>query len=549
MPHALIVLPDTSESIERRVAVDVMSQLSRAMTIPEDTVVYLPGETDKVPMDDGTFGGCCKTKIHYDPEARMVVRYTEIADEGFTLTSAVNTHLNLKVWEDPIRDVTVTPVRRYVDFRVDIEYQASGVVHAKRWLDDQRIRLSRGGAEYTFGVKYHYMVPKPLQAIIRGVYDTIQCSEWPIDETWEEYFSGRFWQNNTEIATLINTHQEPAIREHQVDIVGWFDFTAGPDAPVQTSDGAGAYTSTVTFTMRYDRPTHLYCRYPLVAHQNPMHDMFWPKAPYSNYQQIDRKTTAIRGPLDHSVILPRPHGIEYVQYPAVNDWTTNDKPRESFTFYCGLCVLEKSDLRTLLHLTDLGDWEFTEWFLEYFATVGSKAIQRPGGLFNFWLYQNNERMRVALEIDPVTLAVRAPADLDPTLYYHLQISVDVNWWAVPDSTFQCLRRYPTVFWNLCRLFNVSVGRKPISEMKLLGATAKERYASPECPGEGTTDWTKDVDTYKSGVIFQNDVTTARKEMDKYVGRYMNGKFYGPFNILNSGIIATRRTDDGNYQES
>lgn len=540
MPHALMVLPDTYDSVIRRVAVDLTEQLTHIINIPGDTHVFLPGYTEKVVLDQGNFGACCATKIVYDPEAKVTIRYQDIADDNFSLPTAVDTFRNMPVWEDPTRDIQVCPVRRMIDFKVDIEYQAAGIVTAKRWLDEQRNRISRGGAELTFKLDYYYMLPLPLQGLLRGMYDTIQCSDWPIDDTFDEYMQKYFCQSNTHVATLTLEHQQPAIRERQLDVVGWFDFTGTPDTPSANGDKAGAYTVSMSFTLRFEQPTHVYTRYPLVCHQNPIPNCFWPKVQPKRYQQVERRQGYLRGPLDKMFVAPRPKHVPYIQWPKVNDWSTDSKPYDSFTFYTGLVSIEKNDLRSLMDLKNIGDWKFTGHFMEYFSDMGTAALIRPGGLFNLRLYKNNEWMDLQLEVEPGTTMVKAPFDLDPTKYYHIEISIDRNWWCVHDKVWACLRRYPTVFWTMCNLFSVSVGRRPMSEMKLLGVKLDGRIPMDGCPGEGTSPYTVDLPTFKSGVVTIADVTAARKQMELRGGPWFKGNRNGIMTVLCGDIVTTRK---------
>lgn len=540
MPHALMVLPDTYDSVIRRVAVDLTEQLSRVISIPPSTEVYLPGNTEKVVMDKGGFGACCTTKIMYDPEARVTIKYQDIADDNFSLPTAVNTFRNMPVWADTTRDVIVSPVRRMIDFRVDVEYQAEGIVTAKRWLDEQRARISKGGAELTMKLDYYYMLPRPLQGLLRAMYDTIQCSDWPISQTFDEYMDMHFRQSNTHVATLTLEHQQPAIRERQLDVVGWFDFTGTPDTPAANSDKAGAYTVSLSFTVRFEQPTHIYVSYPLVCHQNPIPNCFWPVAQPKRYQEVPRKQGYLRGPLDKMFVAPRPRHVPYIQYPRVNDWATDIKPADSFTFYTGLVNIEKDDQRSLLDLKNIGDWKFTGHFMEYFTDIGTDAITRPGGLFNFRLYKNHEWMDLQLELEPGTTMLRAPFDLDPTKYYHIEISIDRNWWAVHDRVWNTLRRYPTVFWTVCNLFNVSVGRYPMAKMKLLGVKLKQRIFKQGAPGEGTSDYTRELPTFKTGEVTLADVTKARVEMERRGGPWFNNNRNQIMTVLCGDIVASRK---------
>ena len=110
-----------------------------------------------------------------------------------------------------------------------------------------------------------------------------------------------------------------------------------------------------------------------------------------------------------------------------------------------------------------------------------------------------------------------------------------------------IRRYPTVCWSLLRLFRVSIGRKPISEMELLGLSGP-RVEDLEAPGEGTTPHTADLpDTFKRGIVKWGDISKARFEQDKNIastgeaGGYIDQNKIGPLTVLFSHIIAESRS--------
>jgi hypothetical protein len=539
MPHALMVLPDVYDSVIRRVAVGVTEQLTKIIDIPSSAEVMLPGQANKLPIDKGAFGACCTVKQIYDSEERVVIRHTDIADDGFALSTAVNTFRNFPVWEDPIRDIQVCPVRRIIDFKVDIEYKAPSITIAKRWLDEARTKVSMGRAEMTLELEYYYMIPRPLQGLLMGMYDTIQCSDWPIADSYEQWLDKHFLQSHTRVATLSMTHEQPVIRERQLDVVGWFDFYGTPETPIRDDDNTGTYTANVSFTFRFEQPTHLYIRYPLICHQNPIQSCFWPKKQPPTYKQEDRKEGFLRGRLDHLFTTKKPRHLPYIKEPYVDDWTTEMKPYDAFTFATILVAIEKDDLRTLMDISTFGDWFFTPWFMEYFVNQGTYCIKRPGGLFNFRLYKNNDWVDCQLELDGTML--KAPWDLDPKSYYHVEISIDRNWWAVHDDQWACLANYPTVFWNMCKLFGLPPGNKPIEEMKLLGTGLKERVEWAGCKGEGTTDYTKDVPHFKVGVVPGGDIAEARRLMEFRTTPWFKNNLQWISNVLHSNIITVRRT--------
>ena len=539
MPNTLVQLPDVYETIRRRVAVDVIAQIGRYMMLPPDVSVYLPGNSETVPM--GTLGECCDTPMRYDPQSRIVVKYDESADEMFTLCTPVYTEMNLPVFEDATRDIVFRPVRRFVDTMITIEFQSEGIVHAQRWLDDQRTLISRGGAELTMDLEYHYGVPKPCQLLLDSIYKTIQCSEYPLDISYEEWLKQNWRWPTTDVATLVDTHRTQVICEHQYQVQGWFDFTTTPNTPERTSDGSGAYTTTISYFFRYERPTHLYCRYPMVVHQRAIPKTFRPKEPYSTFRQVDRYVSYLRGSLDYNFILLRNNVIPYIQHPDTDDWTTRQTARNQLIFFNGLLSIKKDAPRKLMDLRNLGKYSFNPFFMELFQTIGDKAHGK-NSIFIFTLYRNNEIFDVPLTLDKETLCLNSTVDLPPENYYHLQIAMQRNVGFVDEPILRCLTRYPTVMWTYFQFINLSFARGvPLSEVKLLGASGP-RLPSEECPGEGTTDWTKDLNPIRNGVIPWSWVTKGRNETMREWGTDSKPTMgYGPVTVLFESIITERKS--------
>lgn len=549
MASSVIVLPDVYETIQRAVAVGCVSQIAAFMGLPEDTTVYFPGRTDSVPMNDGIFGNCCDSAnaIRFDPQARVEVSYDEIAEENFTLSTAVKSQENFPIFIDEKRGIVIRPVRRFVDFRIDIRYQAPNVVIAQRWLDDMRIRLSQGIGDLTFFLEYHYNIPHPMMALLRGLYDTMENSAWPSGLTFKDWLDQRFIQPTTEMATYSDTHPQLSVYERQVDVVGHFDFINTPETPQPTSDKAGSYEVNFSYICRYDRPTHLYVEYPMVVHQCPIPKIFRPDYPlYQNYQQVDRKTTILRGSLEHAFILASRRGLPYIQYPDVDEWTAPDEYPFQLTFFTGLLALDCNDLKYLMDFKSLGRFTFSPHVLELFETVGTAAF-KGDALFQIRLYRNNELYSVPLKMEPGTLRLTTDRDLDPKYYYHIQIAANGNWMTIPNAYWQGMRRYPTVLWQLARMFWTCFGRKPKEDLQLIGV-GRPRSPNPQWPGEGTSKWTDNVPSFRQGIVKMSDIECAKKQRGETIpdetspggGGMITKDLWGPDNVMYAGLIAEHR---------
>lgn len=548
MPSVLVPLPDVYETISRAVSVGAVQQIAQFMGLPEDTRVIIPGFADTVAMNDGIFGNCCDAAnaVHFDPEARMVIRYEEIAEENFTLSTSVWSNDNYPIFIDEIHDIWVRPIRRFVDFRLDITYQAPSIVIARRWLDDQRLKLSEGSGDLTFTLDYHYNVPKPVQSLFKGLHTTMENSAWPTGQSYGDWIEAHLTQPSTFMATQIDTHHTMAIIERQVDVVGHFDFINTPDTPQPASDKAGAYEVTFSYICRYDRPTHMYVEYPMIMNQCPIPAIFRPKYTYQNYQQTERKTTMLRGSLEAALNMHAGMGATYIQYPDTDDWHTNDLPRNSFLLFSGLLTLDCKDPRYLMDMHGLGRFNFNGCWTELFDTLGDKTF-KGNGLFIIRLFRNDEYINIPMSMARGSLKLMADVDLDPSYVYHIQILINKNFYSVPESMWRCIQRYPSIFYQLAQLFQVGCGRNPIEQMPMLGLNV-DRVPSEECPGEGTTHWSKDCSHFPRGIVKWSAIQEVLKEQDKQNastvpdngGGYLTNETIGPTNVFYWGLIADRK---------
>lgn len=487
MPNALIPLPDVYESVTRRVAIDVTSQLARLMKLPPETSVYLPGNAEVTPMNGGTFGNCCDRSVKMSASERLVVTYAEEADESYTLTTPVNNREIPPIFEDRDHGIVLRPVYRYVTLSVTLAYTAPNITIAQRWIDDMRNRISMGRAELYQTLRYHYALPKPCLALFKALYETQESSEFPTGETYEDWLVARFKQPTKTIATLIDTDQTLAIPEQQLEVLGWFDFTTTPPQPDKSSDNNGTYSTSITYQLRYNRPTEVYVKYPFLMHQRPIPRRFRAKEPYETFRAKTRKVSTTKGSFDLMLQLMEADVLPYIHYPNTDDFVADYIPKDRVTFYTGLMALKRADLRSVCDLSNMGEYRFNPYYLEYFLQQGNKIFQPNGAIFEFRIYENDTyRPDLRLEFRPGTVRIQTTQDLDPTKVYHVQISLIRNWMTITRETLMCLRRYPHVMYYTLRALRVLLGKRArYEDVRLIGGEVPRPW-SEVCPGEGVT---------------------------------------------------------------
>lgn len=467
MPNALITLPDVYESVTRRVSVDLVSQLAKIMRLPENTSVYLPGNADVIPMNGGAFGDCCDPGVKYPAEAKLVMRITEEVDENYTLVTPVFQQEHRPLFVDPIRDIRIQPVYRYVNLQATFEYNAPNIVVAQRWLDEMRIRISSLRAELYHSLEYHYGIPRPVMHLLRYLHSLLEESDAPTGMDFNEYFSEYVMQPVKGVTTLIDTHEIPVVPEKQYEVLGWFDFTTTPSTPEKQD--TGNYIASFGYNLFYHRPMQLYCTYPMVMHNTPVDPMYRDDRAAERFKEVTRRVSTTKGSFDALQASLEVTGLPYLHYPANDDWQPDFIPKDRLTFFSGLLLIQAASPREIVNLYELGDYTFTPYFLEYLLQEGDRIFNKTESIFEFRLYRNKQHLNnVVLSFIPGTLTIQTDVDLDVQYYYHIQISFRRNWYTVSSTAIERLRYYPVVAYSALKSLGVNMINGYYKDLPLLG---------------------------------------------------------------------------------
>lgn len=487
MPQVLLALPDVYESVIRRCAIDSVNQLARTMRLPPDTHILLPGTAEAMPMNQGDyFLANNDPGILYPSDGRLMVSVTEEIDESTTLSQHVGTQENLPLFSDPIRQLIFFPIYRQVTMNLNIEYVAPNQTSARRWLDEMRSRIVQLRAELYQTLEYHYAIPDAAMVLIHEVWQKIEASSQPTGLTFKDYLDHYLARPTKTGETLAGTHPRRLIVEKQMEVLGWFDFTSTPQTPEKASQDDGSYTSSFTFSLVYDRPTQLLCRYPLVIHNTPIKSEFIPKEPYYTFRQYDRRVSFLKGSLESFLNDIQQKHIPYLVYPEVDDWSPDTLGSPELIFFSGLLVLDKDQPRRLVDLAELGPHTFTPYFLEYFYQQQHTLFNTDTSPFVFKLYEGQTyRNDVTFSFQAGSLVLQTDRDLDMTRMYHIQLGLARDWGRLSGDTVQCLRRYPVVTYTLFRILGVNLGNAAVyNDLRLL-ASSSPRIPSTACPGQGS----------------------------------------------------------------
>ncbi len=591
MPNVIVHLPDVYESVVRRSAKKVVSDLSNIMRLAPDVNILLPGAAQTVPMNGGNFDNCCTTGVKYHPEERIIVTVSEDVDENYTLTTSVKNRENFPIFEDESIMLEVSPVFRYLTLTLNFEYRAPSRVVVERWINEMRSRISAGRQDIQHILEYHYGIPRPLEALLKDIHKTKEDSNWPDGDSFDEFLKRITKTPITTLTDLKGGNGMYAVPEHQYEVMGWFDFTTSPPTPDPSE--AGTFVTNFSYMVHFSKPVQLNVRYPLVVHNKIIPKTWWPAGYPTPHQEIAKRVSTTKNAFEGLMYSLSKKPVPYVHHPEFDDFYPKDRPIDTNTFFSGILTLNPQCPNFIINLYRLGNFTFTPYFLEYFYLEGTKAISENGGPFSFRLYENGRYMGAdVLELEPNSLNVISRVELNPKRVYHIQIGLKKNWYRISNEGIETLRKYPVVTYICLRVLGIALANRAYLDLDVIGAGRplddkgqgriinspddggvwpwpwlEEKWGEIGWPG---VDWCGtgwpgggwnvcfqkkwfDIPTWPhdkaptlknpeiGGMIKTPDMIQAIDRTDKTTGDYIDFKDGGPFTVMYSQVISLRRT--------
>lgn len=572
MPHALIAIPDVHETVLRRIAVDLMTDLAKQVRLPAGTELLLPGASETVPMNKGDFKECVDSGLRYPNDGRLVVRFHEELDETQTLATAVGRREYPPLFYDDGRQIEIRPIYRLTQLVMTVEFVARNRVEAQRWVDEMRSRISMYRAELYHDLTYHYALPDRVHYLLMELHK-LATQQAPIDQTqFLDYFNQYKFHPTTVVETLAGTAPRVVYKEKVLNALGWFDFTSSPSTPEKDGD-TGTYRTEFSYTLTFNRPMQVYCRWPLLVHNQLIPKPLRTRSPYQTHYEENRKVSNTKGALDAVSTMFDFNGLPYIQLPLEDDWTPPSKEIGYLMFFQGLTLVDPDDPTTVLDLTDVGDYRLNPAVVEYMQHQGGNLFN-DGCVYRIYLYENDDLAPYTLTLDGTTIVADRPLDI--TKSYRVRIGLRRNWQTLPPSVTTCMRRYPRLTHMSLQALGVSLGQTPFEDVPRRGQGQGRVYGDSECPGAGAppsqggnehppeedpdnpddpddpTDpddpdnpdipiEDRPGDGYEDGVIGRGDMEDAVGETDDRDQNWFTDVTIGPMTVLQAGIITRKAT--------
>lgn len=424
MPTIVVEPNDTHDSIIRPIVVTVMKDLEAITNFSNDVTHVFLGSTGSA-LQPGTPIAYTPTDDTAPPTSgRFTVEVTDDTSNEAVMTIAVERKEISPIFVDSKLGVLIKPVYAATVLELQIRGRFADRTSAVRWRNGLIRAAAQGRKVNTHKASYHYGVPQTMQLILCEIY-RLREKQAGYSETLKTWMMDHFTDRITTLTNMAGNQPLLAVAETQTNIIGQFNFAAFPEMP-EVDKETGTWQTAISYVIHFEKVISCVMRYPLMVHNTMLSKKWRPNSiPYHLEKEVDPRFSYSNANFEMSRSgWPGPErGIPGISYPFFDDWL----PQHTFPFSVNLIrmliQITPTDLRDILDLQALGDWELDEDLINYMTS-------RPEGL----LALGNSAVKVSLynATDPVEnelltidgdLKLRSTEDLDLRAVYHVTIDL------------------------------------------------------------------------------------------------------------------------------
>lgn len=425
MPYLTLEIPETYESITRPVAVKVMDDLMGYMGWKHKPPLAFAGPTENQKLPDTTIGESTKVNFMFNAEAKVLVNVTEEYPEEFVNQKAQLRPEELVFFDDPELGLWMKPSYQPVLVTLEFHCRADSKTKAIQLQQNFKKLVSKGVTNYLHEVTYHYPVPMEHMAILCEVH---RCRELQAGygQSFGEYLKQHFNDKMTVITDQAGKNSYFAIREAQIGIQGWYDFNDTPPTLDKDSD-AGSWVTQLSYRFYYDRVEQVVIGYPMVVHNTMLDTRFFqtnlPKQ-LENFHQASNLSWYDFQKLQWGDRKVAPYsGLPGLSIPYFDDWVADYEYSNCQCLMRVMLGVDPVDLRAVLTLSQLGEWQIWPAALEYMVEAGSAMFQDGMSLFTLNLYEGQRLYDIDRLVIDSGLTIRTQDDMNLRKVYHLQLNL------------------------------------------------------------------------------------------------------------------------------
>ena len=422
MPREAIAIREVERAVSRPIAFDVLRELLPRWGLDKDKVkLIMFGTTDTIPLTHSSLHKEAKPHRLFN-DLSVVIEVDENYAEYGPAYQPYKEKEYPAIFIDRDLRIGVRPVYREVQAEVRVTIDAKSRVQAEQIARKMQAEM-RSYSQYDHHeVEYHYQIQPEIVKILNMLWDQRETYH-PLGDTFSDWFMKNVDKRITTNYNHGNKGHQFAIRESQVSITGWCDFSDPPKADKQETGMLHQYSFSYKYT--YMRPEHILIYYPVAIHNRMVTDMLLDKT-----KLLDASDYYGGAGWSHRALMGLNYmqGYEYlwqrvapINIPHYDDWQ-DYKFSESFEKMFQALLITNTDVPGhLIKMDDMGSWKFKESAMAYMARRLDGNVRPFDSIFQFSLHEWETRLSFEQMHFDVNLNLTYTGTLDPRKNYHMVI--------------------------------------------------------------------------------------------------------------------------------
>ena len=424
MPVFINEIQGYENNIARPMVMEVIKQMAERSQMPKDVAVRYVGNGSALSVVNSTLD---KTPLpnRLPGDTRIEITVSETYDPDRALSTAVLRPENPPFFKDTHLDIYLWPVKNRVKYVVTVKYIASDRTAAQTWYTNMKRKYSQGVSEYLHEVNYHYPIPHEHIYKIGELFKLRQNNK-PINETVGAYLKRCFTKNFTVISNQIGKNQEFVIRENQVRILAYYDFTDNPPLPEKEND-AGVYSVSFNYNFDYDRVEEVAMSYPYMVHNQVIPETLRPPITHYGTEDMEDNPTISESLMREFTYDSRTAATIQsnpgVPIPVFDDWLPHYTHPDMSNLMRIMLSVDPLLPNSVLDVKDLGVWSLNPLVIDYLKSNPILHLTPYDSAINIGLYKKRQLVDTDKLLMTTNAIVNCIEPLDEQYPYHLTISL------------------------------------------------------------------------------------------------------------------------------
>lgn len=459
MPFFTTPLPETYLSITRRVARSALSSLFTLTTLPkEKTQVSFSGESGQSLIWNSKMKNFFRANDDFNQKlgnyGKLMVEIKEetVEEHGLVMESVHDRYVPL-FQSKRIHECQVKPVYDKTRITLSCTWRSENREDADIFRNDFRHHIADGRAEVPIEVQYLVFLPKATMALLHHVYQ-LQENQAGYGISFKDWLAEGSFGNIKQVTNLKGEEDAFVIEERQIMVFGKFDFTTPPER--SRKDQGTAHEVTFDFVIEYEKPIEVVTFYPLMVHNQLIHEMFRPKPAY-DIGRIPAHRDVLRYVSDKlywsNKQLNEPNRHSAIVLPEYDPWVVPKEPIE-VTLATTVIELDKDDLTLLMNVHDfeeVGACQYSRNLKRYMWIYNEFITDMRESPLYFALYEGDKRLSPSSYRIAPDGEIRALRPLDLRKQYHVAIGFLMDWRRLTENA---IRRLCSIPWMLDEFLQV-----------------------------------------------------------------------------------------------